>query len=161
MLSLFGGKFTTAHLTVEEGVKRIFAKAKIARKVVTLRKRLLPGAVGHERAIAEFAEAALARGVPEAVWQGAAGRLGGLVRYFQQKPEYFEVFAGQILRGEVELARILEQAYSVEDLVRRRLHAEYDPKKARMIAQSLIEGGFLNDGDCYIVNLTERFADAV
>lgn len=125
-LSLIGGKFTTAAWTAFEGLSRVFELARLGRKPVPLTGRPLPGAGLFQESTTEFRKAAEAHGVSPELQQRAISRLGSLVR-FLSTAEAFEPLEGQILRGEVELALAVEQAETLEDLMRRRLELEYFP----------------------------------
>lgn len=125
MVSLLGGKYTTALSTAEEGLRTAVRLAESRLKVASLTDRLLPGASG--ATAAEQAAIFAGQSIPEPVQRATLRRLGSRVRYLPEFERWSEVLGGVVLRGEVELALESEQAETIDDLMRRRLGLELMP----------------------------------
>jgi len=125
ILSLLGGKYTTASWTAFEGLKKVFKIAGIQNKCESLKGRKLPGFGLYSDSIKEFERIALEKDVPQRVIERTISRLGSRVRYLNEKEENFELFSNTLLRGEVEMAFDLEQVENLDDLMCRRLGFEY------------------------------------
>ena len=121
VLTLLGGKYTTAAWTALEGLRTVYRLARLGRRPVSLARRPLPGAGDPS----EFRQRAARFGASPAAVERCINRLGNLGRMFPEDPVWFEVLPGGILRGEVEFALAVEQAESIEDLMRRHLGLEY------------------------------------
>lgn len=124
VVSLIGGKFTTAAWTAGEGLKRAAARAGLPAPR-TVEAELLPGAVGFQEAVDAFQREGERRGIPGPLIERTVDRLGSRVRSLLDRPEAMEVIDGGILRGEVETAILEDQAERLEDLMRRRMDLEY------------------------------------
>lgn len=127
VLSLLGGKLTTAAATACDGLRLALKLAGVSRKVVPLKGRLLPGAAGIAEVEREFRAAVGARGLPDALAERALRRFGGRLRVFEQRAESWDVCSESCFAGEIELALQEEQAETLEDILRRRLQLEYLP----------------------------------
>lgn len=126
-LHLVGGKFTTAGWTALEGLRTVFKLSHLPQQAVSLKGRLLPGAALYRDSVEQFNREAVAANVPEVLRENAVRRLGSLVRFLLGNKTFLEPIGNCILRGEVALALEVEQAESLEDLMRRRLELEYFP----------------------------------
>jgi len=127
MLNLLGGKFTDANATVLEGFRMLCRLANFPVKIAPLTGRRFPGALIHsDNLTSDFLSECKARAVPQKIVARTLSRLGSLVR-FLKKPQHFEVIDQCLLRGELELALDLEQAETLEDLMRRHLELEFLP----------------------------------
>lgn len=126
-LHLVGGKFTTAAWTALEGLRMVFKLSHLGQEPVSLTGRLLPGAALYQQSIDQFHREAAAAGVPEPVRASAVARLGSLVRFLTGGKSYFDVLGKTVLRGEVLFALDVEQAETIEDVMRRRLELECLP----------------------------------
>ncbi|MEZ4754784.1 MAG: glycerol-3-phosphate dehydrogenase/oxidase [Bdellovibrionota bacterium] len=126
VLSLSGGKFTTAYWTVEEGMQHLASISDAPISKQSLDDRKLPGA-GSQDYIEEFKTKATELKLSEKIIQRIVSHFGANVKYFLQAEEMFELIGGEILRGEIEIAIDIEQAETLEDIVRRRLDLEYLP----------------------------------
>jgi len=131
VLSLLGGKFTTAQWTAFEGLKMAFKVAGLKRQLISLKDRPLPGAGGYESAVSEFQKQCKLHNVSDSLCQSTINRLGSRVRHIEGK-DGFKLIPGlpdnnSVMQGELELALKMEQAETVEDLMRRRIQVEYLP----------------------------------
>lgn len=125
MLSLFGGKYTTALSTAEEGLRTAVRLAGAQVTVSSLKGRRLPGASG---ASLDEAKAVFeGQPIPEEIVAGVVRRLGTRVRFLPHFERWFEIFGGIVLRGEIELYLESEQVETLEDLMWRRLGFELLP----------------------------------
>jgi glycerol-3-phosphate dehydrogenase len=127
MLSLVGGKLTSASWAAQEGLERIFKLSDIVSPLAPISGRMFPGGGGMREAVANFIAEASAAGVPKQLQERALQRFGSRVRQFGTFPRAYEVVAGLVLRGEIELAVRCEQVENLEDLMGRRLGLEYMP----------------------------------
>ncbi len=125
VLSLIGGKFTTASWTAYEGLKLVYKMSGLRGKPVSLGRRLFPGAINIEENSSIFRAEASKHGVSAEVQDRVLARMGSLVRYFHSFPDWYEPLGDLGMRGEVEFALRVEQAETFEDLMRRRLELEY------------------------------------
>lgn len=131
VLSLIGGKFTIAHSTAEDGLRQIFRLAGLSRPIIQVCDRKLPGAEALETEVQAFHDSAKSRHVPINLIERAVSRLGARVKDLGPEnvdlPQALERIGEVLLRGEVEMALLVEQAETLEDLMRRRLELEYLP----------------------------------
>jgi len=126
MLSLLGGKFTTARWTVFEGLKKIYKLTRVKKEPVTLVGRILPGAGMYKESVEKFRRRASASGVGSEAVEGAIRRLGSRVRFISENDKAMEELpGGSVLRGEIDLIIDMEQAETLEDIMRRRTGLEY------------------------------------
>jgi glycerol-3-phosphate dehydrogenase len=124
VLSLIGGKFTTAAWTVLEGLKVATRLAGLP-SPLPFQKEKLPGAIGFRETVEAFQREGRSRGVPSPLLDRVVARLGSRVGRLIDQEESMEILAGTLLRGEVETAIDEDQAEGMEDLMRRRLDLEY------------------------------------
>ncbi len=127
MLSLVGGKLTSAAWATQEGLKKIFALSDVISPLIGIEGRKYPGAFGLDEATKQFKEAAARTNVPPQLMEAALRRFGGRVALFSALSEPLKVLGGTVLRGEVELALRTEQVADIQDLMGRRLGLEYLP----------------------------------
>ena len=125
VLSLVGGKYTTAAWTCWQGMKILLRYCERPGIVLSVGGRPLPGAAALPERLQEFHAACEAANVPQDLRAQAISRLGGRVVKLLEYPDGLESVAGVALKGEVRLARDTEQAETVEDFMRRRLELEY------------------------------------
>ncbi len=128
VLTLLGGKFTTAYWTAFEGLRKVYRLAGMKGAPTSLQGRKLPGSgLGGER-VSEFRKRGEAVGIPEPILQSAIRRYGSRSIELLELSTAREVLGEQILKAEVEYALEVEQAQCVEDIMRRRLELEYFPR---------------------------------
>lgn len=127
VLSLLGGKYTDARLTVFEALKKIFSLSGVQNPAVPLTGRRLAGTTFLEEVSAEFYSACKAAAIPDQVIQATLARRGALVRYFKFCNQPYRLLGGVVLAGDVELAIRMEQARTLTDIMRRRCGLEYLP----------------------------------
>jgi glycerol-3-phosphate dehydrogenase len=127
VLSLLGGKYTTATWTAYEGLRKVFKIAGIQNRCVPLSGRKLPGAGLYNDSIVDFRNECLKHGVPDRIVEETISRLGSKVRFLIKQEGFFSVLSDSLLRGEVELAIDIDQAETLEDIMCRRLGLEYLP----------------------------------
>lgn len=160
MLSLVGGKFTTASWTAYEGLCQVYKLAGLSGRPTSVRGRLLPGAASQAEYVSEFQVSARELGIPEDLQQAVIARYGSLVRYFKHFPEWAEPISNVALRGEVEFALRVEQAETLEDILRRRLELEFlsdhGMSAARAVQQILLRHRPLSDVDAQVRHYEER-----
>jgi glycerol-3-phosphate dehydrogenase len=128
VLSLVGGKFTTAFRTAYEGLRIISRLAEFSQKPVAIKDRPLPGAGDIQSETQEFRRLAKEAGATDALVERAIRRLGVKVNSFISKDgdtSWFKSIGNTCLRGEIELALRLEQAETLDDLLSRRLGLEF------------------------------------
>lgn len=124
ILTLVGGKLTTAFSTAFEGLEIIRKLAEIETKSIPTRNRLLPGAGNIEVETKEFIRKAALLGVPQPLISRVVQRLGIKVNSFINSngdDSWFKVIGGVCLQGEIEFALRVEQVEKLEDLLIRRL----------------------------------------
>ena len=131
VLSLLGGKYTTAHWTAYEGLSQVFKLASLGKTPSSLAGRKLPGASLFDESIQNFQGTASRSNTSQEIQARTIARLGSRVRYFDEQRGDFELLAGTMLRGELRMALEVEQAETLEDLMRRRLELEYLPGHGR------------------------------
>lgn len=128
ILTLVGGKLTTAFRTAFEGLEIIRKLAEIDSKSIHINNRLLPGAGNIKEETTSFIAKCKARDVPRQFVDRAIQRLGIKVNSFIDSngdDSWFDVVGGICLRGEIEFALRVEQVEKLEDLFLRRLGLEY------------------------------------
>lgn len=138
MLTLLGGKYTTAAWTSFEGLEEVWKLAKLPKNPTPLSQRKLPGA--SEAGERRFREEARKAGVSDHVIQSTLRRLGARAQYLLEQPQYLEVIGDTICRGEILMACKVEQAETLEDLMRRRLQLEYLPGHGLQVVEEVAEG---------------------
>ncbi len=124
VLTLYGGKYTSAYWTAYEGLKMVQSTSTKGFQLTPLTGRELPGAFGAEAALKEL----LSRCQDDRQRMAAVSAFrifGGRVRYFEGTD--FELVGERVLRGALRIALEYEQVETVEDLMRRRLELEYFP----------------------------------
>jgi len=125
MLTLLGGKYTTAAWTSFEGLSEVWKLAKLPGTPTPLRKRRLPGGIPYDQS--RFKSEAKRAGVPVHIVEETIRRLGARTQYLLEKPDYLEVVADIVCKGELLIAVHVEQAETLEDVIRRRLQLEFLP----------------------------------
>jgi len=136
VLSLIGGKFTTADWTALEGLKKALRLSGIKCEIVGISGRKLPGA-GNESFAKKFEEVALAAGASPSIIRRAVQRFGSRVSRIADYTDGLSVINGQVFLGEVKLVMEEEQAQTLEDVMRRRLELEYLPQHGLSAVESI------------------------
>ncbi len=127
VLSLVGGKYTTAAWACEEGFRLLLKVSGADVHRASLRSRLLPGAADLSNRVTAFSHACRDAGVPEQVKVQTIARLGSRVSSLLNYTEGLKVLGDCVLKGELQLALDVEQALSLEDVMRRRVELELKP----------------------------------
>jgi glycerol-3-phosphate dehydrogenase len=127
VLSLLGGKYTTALSSAFEGLKKVYELSGISRPVVALQGRRLPGAAHLDEARAAFFNRCQEMKVDPVTAQQIFGRYGALTKFFLPHEDLFELVGPGTIRGEIDFAIEVEQSETLEDLMRRRLELELLP----------------------------------
>ncbi len=127
ILSLLGGKHTSAGWTALEGIKNIFKYANIARNVIPLKDRMFPGAFNCEHEIKIFEEKCKEKEVSQKIIDSCIRRLGARVRILIELDPEFKTLSNEILISDLMYALYFEQAESLEDIFSRRLDLEFTP----------------------------------
>lgn len=125
ILTLLGGKFTSAMWTAYEGLRMAYDGAQLKSRPYPLANRPLPGFAQYETRVQEFTKNAQARGVPDNLMRSAIRRWGGLTYLFENE-EWFHPVAGRVLWGELMLSTSLFQGVTLHDLLRQRLELEME-----------------------------------
>lgn len=125
VLSLIGGKFTTAYRTAFVGLEKVLQLAGEKRQLVGLEGRLLPGAYRLQESQPWFLSRCKELRIPEELAGATFARFGGLVEKIFVRDDLFRVVDERALLGEILFARQVEQAESVDDVLRRRLELHY------------------------------------
>lgn len=123
ILSLVGGKYTTAVWTAWEGIVKA---AKILRRTVSgaAPREIYPSKISEEQSgilVGKLVESGLGRSHAVRI----VSRYGVRAAEFLSNSTWRVELSSQLLRGELDIAIRLEQAVTVEDVLRRRLDLEY------------------------------------
>ena len=130
VLSLIGGKLTTAHRTTEEGLAIVRKLAEIEEKVVRAIERPLPGAGDLNTALSQFRSQCAKLNIDEKLVETSISRLGLKVNTFicpDGDASWLQPIGTICLRGELEFALRAEQAETLGDIMERRLSLESRP----------------------------------
>jgi glycerol-3-phosphate dehydrogenase len=138
MLTLLGGKFTTASWTAEEGLRKVFRLAGLHRSLHRLRGRKLPGGFVSEESRKNFVEKCRERNIPEPVVNRVIGRYGSRAGYFLDDEKGLELVGGEVLYGELQFAFLVEQAISFDDVLQRRLGLQYLPGHGKSALSDIV-----------------------
>jgi glycerol-3-phosphate dehydrogenase len=125
MLSLLGGKFTTAGWTVFEGLKQVFKLSGVAFNAVPLTGRLLPGAFEYHDICNKFQATCEKKSLPAQLTNSCIRRLGSSVRYLEEIDPDFNKINNEILLSDLKFALEVDQAETIDDIFSRRLDLEY------------------------------------
>ena len=128
MLSLLGGKFTTANWTVLEGLKKVYSLSGISKEPVGLMNRKLPGAFILEDSIRDFNEFCRSFNLSDTLRDSCVRRLGGRVRFLQELDPSGQLISSEVLKADLDFALQVEQAETLEDIMKRRLDLEFTVK---------------------------------
>jgi glycerol-3-phosphate dehydrogenase len=128
MLTLYGGKYTSAYWTAWEGFKLIskYLSSAHAIAIHPVRNRLLPGAVRYREVLEDTLKSSDDIEIHRLIRQ-VHGLFGGRLATIADYPEAIQPLGGVTLKGAVRYAFEYEQVVTLEDLVRRRLDLEYLP----------------------------------
>jgi glycerol-3-phosphate dehydrogenase len=118
VLTLYGGKYTTAPVVAEEALSQVMKLARLKRPIVPIWGRPLPGAAGRETAEQLLADMSVATEHGRHLAHQAITRFGGLVRHFAHGNDWATPIGVLGLTGEVDFVIQVEQAHTVEDVVR-------------------------------------------
>ncbi len=140
VLSLYGGKYTTSYWTAFEGLKKAWKLLGLPGIPRSLRGIPLEGSVNLAEA-GLFRSKAASLGIPEAVIAATIRRFGGTVRYFIEDSSHLESIGDCVLRGELEWAFRVEQAVTLEDVMRRRLGLELRRDHGIPILEEIVDIG--------------------
>lgn len=124
VLTLLGGKYTTASWTAFEGFEQAAKALQHSTPLKSLSGLPYPG-FGTENELQEILCALKSKGVNENTALRIVNRLGVRARYLLENDQRLQPISPNLLRGEVELAINEEQAMTVEDILRRRTEVEY------------------------------------
>jgi len=118
VLTLYGGKYTTAPIVAEEGLRRVFKLARLARRPVSLWGRPLPGAAGREAAEQQMAPLKASGEEGRRFADQLLTRFGGLARHLCSGEEWSLPIGNIALTGEVDFVIQVEQACTVAEVLR-------------------------------------------
>lgn len=137
MLSLIGGKLTTSMWTAFEGLQRAALILGDTRKLNNLKGVKLPGGDINEEILQEFYRVCSEKSVPEKLSQRAIGLLGSRVEILKNNPDMLVPLSGTTLLGEIKIAVEIEQAVTVEDVIKRRLCIEPHLRKEPQLVSEI------------------------
>ncbi len=126
MLTLLGGKFTSANWTAFEGFKIACEKLAVGGKLESLSGVPYPGA-GSEENLNRIENELLKSGLKDQFARRLIRRLGMRCDYLLEDASRLSKLTHQLTVGEVELGVNFEQAETIEDILRRRTEIEYLP----------------------------------
>lgn len=118
VLTLYGGKYTTAPIVAEEGLRTVFKLARLSRHPVPLWGRPLPGAAGLEAAEQLVAPLKSSPEVGEQYVTQLLTRFGGLARHLCTGPDWSLPIGKIALTGEVDFVIQVEQASTTHEVLR-------------------------------------------
>ena len=127
VLTLLGGKYTTFAWTASEGLKQALNYLGLQSKQVPNVLHDMPSALSREQARDLCLELATRFGYEGAGVSRAVDRLGSVVMNYVGRPEAWHEIAPGVLRLEALHAVEVEQAETIEDIIRRRLELEPIP----------------------------------
>jgi glycerol-3-phosphate dehydrogenase len=162
VLTLLGGKYTSAGWTANEGLGFLYKYAGIKRPVIPLSGRKLPGAYNYENEVNTFKSKCLEKGVPPSTIDSCIRRLGARVKILSELDPSLKLIGGKILEADLKLALYYEQAESLDDLFSRRLDLEVEKDGGLALLQPVCE--FLKgekpeiDWDSQAKNYRERIS---
>lgn len=137
ILTLLGGKYTTAKWTAFDGLQKVFALSGQKRKVAQLSKRALPGAYRLTETVNDFLVYCRERQVPESVSRSAIRRLGSRCRLLKEIDPSLRVIDGKVFWADLVFALEYEQAETLADIISRRLDLEYEEERGLSVLCSL------------------------
>ena len=126
-LSLYGGKYTTFAWTASEGLRLIFKRFKRALSQLPDPYDGLPSVVSESERARLFSMLKSKIAVSDDALNRATSRLGNQVLIYLDRPEAWSEIAEGVLNLEAIHAIEVEQAVTIEDLLRRRLELEATP----------------------------------
>lgn len=121
MLTLLGGKYTTAYWTALEGVKEVARLAGVTAPIVALTDRVLPGAVMLEDERQAFFTQSAEHGVSLETSEFILAKFGSLVRHFPKEADDWVELGRGVTKGLVRYCVRQEQATCLDDIWARRL----------------------------------------
>ncbi len=139
ILTLVGGKYTTAVWTAWEG---IVEAAKILNLAIpeAAPREIYPSRISAEQS-GILVDELIRSGIGRDHARRIVPRYGTRAEEFLTNPAWREELSSQLLRGELDIAIQLEQAVTVEDVLRRRLDLEYRSgnglKELSIVAENL------------------------
>lgn len=123
ILTLYGGKYTTAYWTAHEGL------LKACELIQRPKPRSLYGVQFEGTTLLsetnDYREKLKKRGIESALIDGSLRRFGGSAVHFLSNEKYLDVLDDILLAGEVYFSLNVEQAESLDDIVKRRLGLEF------------------------------------
>lgn len=127
VLSLFGGKFTTANWTAFEGLRHVFRLTDLDQVPHAALDRVLPGSADLVEVRNSFFAFCSSKGVDLGLAESVFERLGARTKLFLEEKLSLESLSGACLKGEIELELEEGQLQNLNDLMRLRLELEITP----------------------------------
>lgn len=118
VLTLYGGKYTSATMVAQEALQRVFSLAHLRRPIIPVWGRPLPGAAGRDAANRIAAEITTSWPALQPMAQQALLRFGGLLRHVKEAENWSEPIGTVAFQGEVDFVIQVEQASTVDDVLR-------------------------------------------
>ena len=127
ILTLLGGKFTTARWTALEGLKTAMKLSENKHAVDPMNGRNLPGAWRNPTQRSEIQKKLIDAGVQENLSNILLCRYGAKTAVLLEQPELLNPIGEYLVEGDISIAMKVEQAESVEDVLSRRTGVTYFP----------------------------------
>lgn len=118
VLTLYGGKYTSATSVAEEALRRVFTLAHLRRRIIPVWGRPLPGAAGRDAAQRIAAEVTTSWPSLQPMAHQALLRFGGLLRHVRESENWADPIGTVAFQGEVDFVIQVEQASTIEDVLR-------------------------------------------
>lgn len=142
VLTLLGGKYTTFAWTASEGVRAALKVLGGSTSAIPDPLEDLPSVTSADESVRLVGELTTRFGTSPKAAARAVARLGRLVLRYTERPTAWHEVSPGVLMLEVMHAIELEQAESIEDVVRRRLELEPTPSNGCEVLESV--GGELS-----------------
>jgi glycerol-3-phosphate dehydrogenase len=139
VLTLLGGKYTTFAWTASEGLKQALVYLRLQSIAIPDVLREMPSAITHDQATHLCSELGARFGYEGEGVRRVVDRLGRVVMNYVGRPEAWQEIAPGVLRLEAIHAVEVEQAETIEDIIRRRLELEPTPSHGAEVLEAVKE----------------------
>ncbi len=155
MLTLYGGKYTSAYWTAFEGLRQV-ERLTGAFSLKGVGERLLPGAFRAQEELSETLSKCQSDEQRDAV-RATHQLFGGQLRHMIENDSGIESLRGKIIKGAIEYACRYEQVETLEDLMRRRLELEFFPDAGEALLARVTSIYAQIKGDSYQENELQQY----